>query len=194
MDSRQQLAKRIALCTERDNIKGFVFTGVIGHLKANLGDTAVETILRSAQAEPSHSAFFSYPLASLLKILQRALDVPGVDADAGAFLWAVAGGAVNRSLESPLGKTMAMLGSSNPHRLLSASPTAMIAVISGGERKYEKTGERSAMMRHRHELMGPDYMAGMGERTVLSIAKVKPRIQMHVLDAAAADFDLAYEW
>lgn len=195
METRSLISKRLEACKESDTLKGLLLNGAIDHLKSAVGEEPVNRILRELPGnESSFSSFFSYPMATFLQLVLRAMDLPGVPPDARAFMEWLGRGIARNVLDSPIAKTMALLSRNNPHGMLSASPGGASLVASFVERKYEKRGDRSAILHHRHDLFGGHCAAGLVSQAVESLTHVQVTTRVEPLNELETDFHLHFQW
>jgi uncharacterized protein (TIGR02265 family) len=195
MDSRERLSLRIQEATENDVLFGLFFNGAYAHLEAQLGNEAAAELRKRVIGDQSIVAFFRYPVVHLLELVRRALEQLGLPpGEDDAFLCRLGRTIVAENLNSTIAKTVANLGGGDVQKLFLVTPTATMTVISFGDRKAEKAGERSVTLTHKRDLLGPAMFRGMVECVHELMSHTKVNITATEVNASASDFVLHASW
>jgi uncharacterized protein (TIGR02265 family) len=158
MDSKQMLDRRIGLATNNDNLIGMVLEGSLIHLAMAYGASTVDPIRKQVMGgDKTIRSFFWYPVNTLLKIVRRLADEPGLSVSCEQILMGCGENAFNSLLNFPVGKMLIKFGKGNPQALLSNGPYAYTLAVSFGERDYKKTSETSAEVSFTRDLLGPAF-------------------------------------
>jgi uncharacterized protein (TIGR02265 family) len=191
MDSAQSLAERIAQATPNDVILGMFFESSLDRFSLLKNPEDAQAV-RASLGMKKTTGFFRYPVSDLLKLLDTICKrLPN---DYGATIEDMGRAAVRSFFESPIGKTMLFIGGDSPFRLLSSAPAGYKACASFGERSYEKTGERSAVMSFRGELLGPAWPAGNISEAIQTVCKLTPKIEIVDANSAKTSFQARISW
>lgn len=192
MDNRKDLLERIERCSQKDTVLGMFFDSPVGWLRAERGQAVADQARAAALGRKTTTSFFRYPVADLLRLADQAAQVSGLEY--GEAIQAFGRQAVLAFYESPIGKTMSTLAGNNVHRLLSSAISGYKAVTSYGERTYERTGERSARLTFRNELLGPAWPAGNVIQALTSMCEVTPTVEAQQVTDAGTSFTLDIRW
>jgi uncharacterized protein (TIGR02265 family) len=192
MDTLVALKRRIELATQKDVLLGMFLESSLDNVAKVQGAERADAVRREVTGKKSVVSFFRYPVADLLKIIE--LGIPPGQSDFAAAVQDFGRAGVRYFFDSPVGKTMTMLASTNPHRLISSAASGYKAVSSFGERAYQNTGERSAQMVFKGDLLGPSWHHGVFVQALEAVCSVKPQIAVSDLDQAATDFILSVTW
>lgn len=192
MDTRKRLEARKSEATQRDVLLGIFFESSLDHMADILGIQQMEALRpRSLRKVVS---FFRYPVSDLLELLEQSVQGEMSDEAFDEAIRKFGRAAVTFFFASPVGKTMAMLAGDSPQRLLSSAPSGFKAVTTFGERNYVKTGETSAVLNFKGDLMGPAWECGVIEQAIAQLSQKTPKLEVQVLNEAASDFSIAVSW
>jgi len=194
MDSRERLQKRINGVTKDDVMLGFLVSGALEAMRQSLGREPVNAIWKQVAGDSSLFAFFKYPVSWLMETLRQASTLKGAPQDFDHFLRQTAQGMVMRSLDTPLGKTMALLGKSSPHKLISSAVTAVMTMFSFSQSRYDETGPRSCTVTVTEQHLGPVFYGTCVETTVNAMTKEKCTVTPEPRNDSGTDFVLSVRW
>ncbi|WP_224372496.1 DUF2378 family protein [Hyalangium versicolor] len=145
-----------------DTARGIFFNGALEVARAFGGG---ETADRCQQiiGEKRFIDFFNYPVADLLRMTLEVVRTVGPHAGGGAGVLRRMGAQAARDfLASAPGKTMMLLASGSPRRLLNQFPTSYRTAVSFGERRVVwSAGERSGLFIAQRDFTPPAYTKGL---------------------------------
>jgi len=194
LDCLDALNARVNIAKPTDVVLGMFLESALTCIAGTEGHGVAEARRRQVLGNQKIVGFFKYPTKDLLKLVQLTLIANGHTQSIEGELERFGRAAVRVFLDSPVGKTMLMLGSIDVQRLLGAAPAAYKAVSSYGEQRYTRTGERSGVMTFRGDLLGPGWQLGILKQGLEQVCKVTPRIDVKVLSLFNSDFDLTIRW
>ncbi|HLT28465.1 MAG TPA: DUF2378 family protein [Myxococcaceae bacterium] len=192
MDTRKRLEARKNEATQRDVLLGIFFESTLEQMADVLGIQKMEELRpRSLRKVVS---FFRYPVSDLLELLEQSIQGEANDTAFDEAVRQYGRAAVTFFFASPVGKTMAMLAGDSPQRLLSSAPSGFKAVTTFGERDYAKTGENSAVLNFKGDLLGPAWECGVIEQAITQLNQKAPKLEVKVLNESASDFSISVSW
>jgi len=194
MDSLDRLQLRLNSTTADDTMVGFLLTGALEHLREKLGAAPINAIEKQVIGDKEFFPFFKVPVSWFLETVRRAAVLPGVAPDVNVLLRDVADGMVKRGLDSPLGKTIALLGSKSPHKLITSGTSAKGMVFTFGESTYTQTGEQSGSMHVVKQHLGPTIYPAFLATVIRAVCRVEPQITVQVKNETGSDFDMNVRW
>lgn len=191
MEIREALKKRIGLATQKDVMHGmFIENSLV--LVAKLKSQAFADDLRDKiLGGKKMVSFFRYPAADLLKIMDATVEGA---ADPQALLEEFGSNSVRIFFDSPVGRTMLMLASSNPHKLFFSAPAGFRASSSFGERTYKKETDHSGVMETTGDLLGPLWTTGVFKYALEAACNLKVKVHVDQLDDAGLDYNAKVSW
>ncbi|MGQ0507308.1 MAG: TIGR02265 family protein [Myxococcaceae bacterium] len=192
MDTPKAIAQRIFKCTDRDLILGMFFESTLARISQLKGADEAAELRKQLGTRGSYTSFFRYPAKDILRLLEVGGQKVGMEFSAAIEDFGRQ--AVKNFFESPIGKTMLLIGGDSPARLISSSPAGYRACTSYGERTYQKTGERSASLRFTGEFLGPAWPSGNIKQAIETAYKISPKIEIAPRDQALMDFDILVSW
>src|SRR5262249_38831947 len=126
-----------------------------------------------------------------LKLMEIAVqDIP----DPNPTLEEFGASAVRIFFDSPVGKTMLLLASSNPHRLLASAPAGFKASASFGDRVYKKESETSGTMVTTGDFLGPSWQSGVFKEALQAACGLKVHVEILSADETAMSHDMRVSW
>jgi uncharacterized protein (TIGR02265 family) len=195
VDTAEALAQRIAVASAQDVLLGMVFESSLAHVQERHGAALAEVLRHDVLGGRNLVGFLRYPVVDLLRMVERAGRAPpGGGAGFEGLVQGFGAASVQRFFVSPVGRTMVMLAAGNAQRLLQSAPSAYRAVCSFGQRRYTRTGERSAEFVFEGDLLGPAWHTGVVTEALQSTCDVTPRVSASVQDAAGLNFTLRVAW
>jgi uncharacterized protein (TIGR02265 family) len=173
----QDLEKRLSLSKPEDTARGLFFNGALGAVRVLGGEPAVELCLK-ASGEKKYVDFFSYPVSGFLRLAYTAASLMGPQLGGfDATLRRMGVQATTDFLSSAAGKTLLLLASDSPKRLVSNLPSGYRAAVSYGERSVEWTGERSGRFTMKRDFMPPAYHEGVMEAVIEALGAKSVQVQ-----------------
>lgn len=191
MDDLNALKQRIALATQKDVVHGMFIEHSLILLAKLKGQAEADKVRDELLGDKKLVSFFRYPVSDLLKVIERAVSN---GEDCSETLANFGSNAVGIFFDSPVGKTMVMLASSNPQSLLFSAPAGFKATTSFGERSYKKTGERSGVMESHGELLGPSWQLGVFKTALKTACNVDVQMKVTKEDALSMNFETHVSW
>lgn len=195
MDSLELLRKRRAKARPEDMVAGMVFNGVLELARREVGDD-LRRELHAISGLPNRTIpFLKYPVAGFLDMsavlierlvergepLMRAFERIGFAGTEAFFASAV-------------GQTMMAMNGGNLHRMGSVASTAYASVYSYGTRRYERTGERSAVLHFTGDFMGPWVQSGVVKVGLGKMNKVQLAVGIVGLADEGRTFTFELSW
>ncbi len=195
IDSPPSLRLRLAKATDKDVLLGMFIQSTVDYAEKTYGPEVGGTAKNLLPGKKkSVTSFLRYPVVDLLKVLdaiglaQKRDPLERVIEACGSF-------GVVGFLESPVGRTLTAIASgTDPMRLLGAVPAGYKAVTSFGERKFEATGPKSAVVQFRGELVGPAWHVGVFKGAFQAMYNLPVKVTASVLEPSGCDFNLTAEW
>ncbi|MFP2906502.1 DUF2378 family protein [Pyxidicoccus sp. 3LFB2] len=168
----RELEQRLALATPDKTCRGMFLKGILQVVKS-LGDEAAVQRCLDASGQTRLTDFFSYPIASQLRMAWTAAEV--LAPRAGGFdeaLRLLGRQATADFMASLAGKTMLALTGRDPVKMMNSLPTAFRASVNYGKHSVEWTGPKSGRFILDGDLMPEPSNCGVVE-AVLMAADVK---------------------
>lgn len=191
MDYLAALKQRITLATQKDVIHGMFVENsltLVSQLKSQQFADDLRTRILGGKKLVS---FFRYPVADLLKVMEATVE--GAP-DPAALLEEFGANSVRIFFDSPVGRTMLMLASSNPHKLLFSAPAGFRASSSFGERVYKKETDTSGVMETNGDLLGPSWTVGVFKYALGAACNIKVNVEVLNPDAAGLSYHARVTW
>ncbi|ADO75566.1 DUF2378 family protein [Stigmatella aurantiaca] len=134
LNTERHLEHNITLSTPEDTARGMFFTGTLEAVRKLAGEELARRC-REATGERKHVDFFSYPVASFLRLcLAAAAHVgPQLGGCEETLRW-IGEQSSRDFLSSMAGKTMLLLAGGSMKRILGQLPSSYRAAVSYGER------------------------------------------------------------
>jgi uncharacterized protein (TIGR02265 family) len=193
LDTPEALGFRAAAAGHRDSVAGMFFNSAMDVLTAKVGPAGAEKAFRLAlgAGRKQFEAFYRYPVADLLKLMDAGARIVGGDY---ASLVADFGRAATQSfLKSPMGRTLLVLSGREPHRLLFSLSSGNNAPATPTSREYTRTGPCSAIIRYTSELLGPAWVSGSIEQALSSVFGLQAQISVSNGELPGS-FELTVRW
>ncbi|MFP2959020.1 DUF2378 family protein [Myxococcus sp. 1LA] len=188
----RELEARLALATKDDTARGLFFNGVVSAVRTLGGDAAVERCL-AASGESRFIDFFNYPVAAFLKMSFTAAQV--MSAEHGGFEGALRRMGVVATtdfLSSAAGKTLLLLASDSPKRLVGNLHSGYRAAVSYGERGVKWTGDTSGIFTMKRDFMPPAYHEGTLHAVIEAVGG--KQVQVHGRQTGPLDTEYTLSW
>jgi len=185
------LKQRMALATQKDVIHGMFVENsltLVAQLKSQqFADELRERVLSGKKLV----SFFRYPVGDLLKIMDATVEGKP---DPTEVLEEFGANSVRIFFDSPVGRTMLMLASSNPHKLLFSAPAGFRASSSFGDRVYKKETDKSGVMETTGDLLGPSWTIGVFKFALEAACNVKAKVDVTNADPAGLNYHARVSW
>lgn len=193
LNTERHLERNLALAKPEDTARGMFFNGAVDAVRA-LSNEEVAQRCRAATGERKHIDFFSYPVASFLKMCMAAnLQVGPRLGGCEKVLRRIGEQSTRDFLSSMAGKTAILLAGGSAKRLLGQLPSSYRAAVSYGDRVLTWTGERSGRFIIQHDFMPPAYHEGV-LRGVMEAAGVRPVLARgRMTGPLDSEYDLSWE-
>lgn len=194
MASRNELNERLQLVGAQDQVRGFIFNGMLELLKNEHGPVVANQV-RAQALEKTPIDFFNYPATALLKLLYgaaAAIQPKGYDASDEEFAAALrrcGEYSVGGFLNSAVGKTLlTMVGRGDPKRILAQTATSYRTTVTFGKRTYVPVGEREARLDMEGELAPPEFHEGVIHRALRTIGVETVKVTTTRLSLTSVQF------
>ncbi|MBN1208546.1 MAG: DUF2378 family protein [Myxococcaceae bacterium] len=162
LDVERQLRHRMAMASPTDTARGMFFNGALDVARA-LGGSEAADRCQQLIGEKRFIDFFNYPVLDLLRMSLEMVRLVGARSGGGAgVLRRMGAQAAQDFLASAPGKTMLLLTSSNPRRVLNQLPTSYRTAVSFGERRVVwSVRDRTGLFIAERDFMPPAYTKGL---------------------------------
>ncbi|MFY1830744.1 DUF2378 family protein [Myxococcus fulvus] len=189
----RELEERVRLATRDDTARGLFFNGVLGAVKVLGGDAAVQRCLAAA-GEKKYVDFFNYPVEAYLRLAFTAAQVMGPQL--GGFDVALRRMGVQATtdfLSSAAGKTLLLLASNSPKRMLGNLHSGYKAAVSYGERGVTWTGDTSGVFSMKRDFMTPAYHEGVLQAVIEAVGGKQVRVSGRKTGPLDAEYTLSWQ-
>lgn len=189
----RELARRQALATPADTVRGMFLRGTLEALR-ELGDGALVERCREVSAREEFVELFSYPVRLYLQMMTVAMEALA-ERHGGCeqALRLLGRKALKDFLASKSGKMLLVVGGGEASRLLNNAPTGYRVSTSYGEHSLRWMGPASCRWTMKRQFMPPPFeeaiLAGLLENTRARNVQVVGR-QTDVLDS---EYDITWE-
>ena len=187
----KDLAARLALCTPSDTLRGMFFRGLTDALRQELGAGAAAEV-EASFPKARRADYLSYPLTDWLPAFYRAAVLLESKLGLEAAFRRLGEQAVTDFFGSPAGKTLMLLSSGNPARLMQSAPTAYQLVTTWGERKVELPSRSKCHFAFERELVPVAFHEGVLGRAVATAGGKDVRVAG--TQTALTQVRLTLEW
>lgn len=193
LNTERHLERNLALAKPEDTARGMFFNGAVDAVRA-LANEEVAHRCRAATGERKHIDFFSYPVASFLRMCLAANQQVGLQLGGCEKVLRRIGEQSTRDfLSSMAGKTAILLAGGSVKRLLGQLPSSYRAAVSYGDRVLTWTGERSGRFIIQHDFMPPAYHEGV-LLGVMEAAGVRPvLVRGQLTGPLDSEYELSWE-
>lgn len=193
LDTPSAVASRLGHASQRDVVAGMFFLSTLEEIGRLASPTVADTARRLAlgTTRRSFEPFYRYPVVELLRLMDMGAQLIG--GDYATVLGRFGCAATQTFLDSPMGRTLLLLGGKEPHRLLFTLASGHHAPASFTTRTYERTSSHSAVIHYAAEMLGPSWSAGAIEQAFQAVFGFRPRV--HVLASLdSGELDLLVLW
>ncbi len=191
MELISALKQRIALATQKDVIHGMFIENslsLVGELKSEEFAHELRTRILGGKKLVS---FFRYPVVDLLRIKEATIEG---NRDPAQVLEEFGTNSVRIFFDSPVGRTMLMLASSNPHKMLHSAPAGFRASSSFGDRTYKQEGERAGVMLTSGDLLGPSWTIGVFKYALKAACNLTVNVELKNVEPPGLAYDAHVSW
>jgi uncharacterized protein (TIGR02265 family) len=160
-DLRGDLARKLALATPMDTVRGMFCLGTLDAVRGLAGEAAVR-LCAEAGGEPRFVEFFSYPVSTYLRVNDAAARV--LEPLCGGWEEAqrqLGRRATEDMLQSAAGKALMMLSKGESRRLLGILPSAYRSAVNYGDRTVVWEGASRGRIFMRRDFMPSAYHEGV---------------------------------
>ncbi|WP_224247512.1 DUF2378 family protein [Hyalangium gracile] len=193
LGSEGLLERHLVLARPEDAVRGMFFNGVLGAVGQLMGEE-VARHCRQATGERKHVDFFTYPVASFLRLCLSASGHVGPRLGGCERMLRWLGEQAARDfLGSMAGKTALLLAEGNPKRLLSQLPSSYRAAVSYGERSVMWVGGSRGRVLMRRDFMPPAYHEGVLRGTLLVAGARGVHVQGRPLGLLDSEYEISWE-
>ncbi|WP_407667076.1 DUF2378 family protein [Myxococcus guangdongensis] len=189
----RELEERVSLATRDDTARGLFFNGVLGAVRVLGGEAAVQRCLAAA-GEKKYTDFFNYPVEAYLRLAFTAAQVMGPQL--GGFDAALRRMGVQATadfLSSAAGKTLLLLASNSPKRMLGNLHSGYKAAVSYGERGVTWTGDTSGVFTMKRDFMTPAYHEGVLQAVIEAVGGKQVRVSGKKTGPLDAEYTLSWQ-
>jgi uncharacterized protein (TIGR02265 family) len=193
LDTPSAVAWRLTQASQRDVVAGMFFLSTMEEIARLASPTAADAARRLAlgSVRRAFEPFYRYPVVELLRLMDMGAKLVG--GDYAAVLARFGCAATQAFLDSPMGRTLLLLGGKEPHRLLLTLASGHHAPASFSARTYQRIGPNSAVIHYSAEMLGPSWSAGSIEQSFQAVFGFRPRVHVLAsLDTGA--LDLLVRW
>ena len=187
----QELEQRLALVGPKDTSRGFLFGTALEVVRSEGTAAALKRCALAAGGE-HFTAFFSYPITTLLKLTYAAArELRVLHGSFNGAMEHLGLRAAPRFLDSASGKMLLSLVGKEPRRLLESMPTAYKTAWDHGQCRLTWRGPQRGQL-HYTSVIPVSYFVG-SVRQVLSAARLEGRVvgQQESLTESTVDFSWA---
>jgi uncharacterized protein (TIGR02265 family) len=186
------LEQRLAVLTPTDTTRGFLFNAALELVKGDVGEDALKRC-HEASGGLGFTAFFSYPVGTLLKLVYAAAhELSGRYGGFDEALRQLGDRGAPRFLESATGKRLLAQVDTEPRRLVDSLPTAYRMAWDHGTCSLTWTGPRSGRVSYENA-MPVAYFAGSVSRMLTAARLTGPRVTGRQVGLTACAVDFAWE-
>jgi uncharacterized protein (TIGR02265 family) len=189
----QEFERRMSLATPRDTTRGLFFNGALASVRAFGGDALAQRC-QDATGEKRFVDFFSYPVASFLKLsLVASQTLSGQLGGLEAAQRRMGMQATRDFFSSMAGRTLLLLAGEDASRMLANVPSGYRTAVSYGERTVTMTGPKSATLLMKGDFMLPAYTEGV-LLSILEAATVKnARAVVRPVGVLDTEYELSWD-
>lgn len=167
----QELDRRLAVVGTKDTTRGFLFGTALELVRSEGTASALKRCALAAGSD-HFTAFFSYPLTALLRLIYSAArELSGLYGGFDGAMQQLGLRTAPRFLESASGKMLMSLVGKEPRRLLESMPTAYKTAWDHGQCRLTWTGPQSGQL-HYTSAIPVAYFVG-SVRQILSTTRLE---------------------
>ncbi|MBL9037749.1 MAG: DUF2378 family protein [Archangium sp.] len=185
------LKQRLAMATQKDVIHGMFIENSITLVSQLRSPQFADEVRTKVIGGKKLVGFFRYPVVDLLKVMEIAVE--GAE-DPQKILEEFGANSVRIFFDSPVGRTMLLLASSDPHKLLFSAPAGFKASASFGERVYKKEAENAGTMVTTGDLLGPSWTVGVFRYALGVACNVKANVEVSHLEGPGLNYVARVSW
>jgi uncharacterized protein (TIGR02265 family) len=189
----KELEQRLAALTPKDTTRGFLFGAALEVVKTQVGEDAAKRCTEAAGGG-SFTAFFSYPVSTLLKLVYAASkELSGKHGGFDGALQLLGYRVAPRFLESTTGKMLlSLVSNKDPKRLIDSLPTAYRTAWDHGSCSLKWVGPKSGRLSYTNA-MPVAYFAGSVQQ-MLAAANLKGiQVTGRQVGLTACEVDFSWE-
>jgi uncharacterized protein (TIGR02265 family) len=191
--AQSELEQRLVLLTPKDTTRGFLFTAALDVVKSQLGEAAVKRCIEAAGGG-SFTAFFSYPVSTLLKLSYAASrELSGKNGGFDGALQLLGYRVAPRFLESTTGKMLlSLVSNKDPKRLIDSLPTAYRTAWDHGSCSLKWLGPKNGRLAYVNA-MPVSYFAGSVQQMLAAAQLTGARVTGRQTGLTSSEVDFSWE-
>ncbi|HEX8441104.1 TIGR02265 family protein [Archangium sp.] len=191
--AHKELEQRLAVLTPKDTTRGFLFTAALDVVKSQVGEDAAKRCIEAAGGG-SFTAFFSYPVSTLLKVVYTAAkELSGKYGGFDGALHQLGYRVAPRFLESTTGKMLlSLVSNKDPKRLVDSLPTAYRTAWDHGACSMKWLGPKSGRLSYTNA-MPVAYFAGSVQQMLAAANLQGIQVTGRQVGLTACEVDFSWE-
>lgn len=189
------LAARLALANPQDTCKGMFFNGLFRAVQRSGGPPAAD-VLRQVGRGQKFVDFFNYPIADFLPMAWHAAAVAGGGQDSVSLergIRSLGRQATDDFLSTAVGKTLLMLASNEPRRLMSSLASGYKTAVSYGVRALEWKAQTHCIFTMRRDFMPHPYHEGVLLQVLTTVGARALQVKGTRVGLLDTDYEISWE-
>ncbi|MFO0598397.1 MAG: TIGR02265 family protein [Myxococcaceae bacterium] len=189
------LASRLALANPEDTCKGMFFNGVFRAMERGGFEPPSET-KRGKKVPLKFVDFFNYPITEFLPMAWRAAQLLGGGEDAASLeagLRSLGRQATDDFLSTAVGKTLLLLASSEPRRLMTSLASGYKTAVSYGTRALEWSTPTRCRFTMRRDFMPHPYHEGVLLQVMTAVGAQGLQVRGTRVGLLDTDYEVSWE-
>lgn len=192
LNSQRHLEHNITLSKPEDTARGMFFNGALGAVRKLAGEDVARRC-HEATGERKHVDFFSYPVASFLRLCLATVENVGPQLGGCEATLRWIGEQSSRDfLSSMAGKTMLLLAGGSMTRILSQLPSSYRAAVSYGERTLRCTPEGTGHFAIKRDFLPHAYHEGILRGLLLEAGAKTFQVQGRATGELDSEYDFTW--
>jgi uncharacterized protein (TIGR02265 family) len=193
LNSPRHLEHNISLTSPEDTARGMFFNGALEAIRRMAGEEMARRC-REATGERKHMDFFSYPVASFLRLCLAATEQvgPRLGGCEATLRW-IGEQSSRDFLSSMAGKTMILLAGGNVTRLLGQLPSSYRAAVSYGERTVRCTPQGTGHFVIKRDFLPHAYHEGILRGLLLEAGAKTVQVQGRATGSLDSEYDFSWQ-
>ncbi|PTL83284.1 TIGR02265 family protein [Vitiosangium sp. GDMCC 1.1324] len=189
--AQRELEQRLAVVGPKDTTRGFLFSAALELVRSQADAEGLKRCVEAA-GNSNFTAFFSYPVTTLLKLSYAASrELSGKYGGFDGAMQQLGFRAAPRFLESTTGKMLLSLVGKEPKRLIDSMPTAYKTAWDHGSCSLTWNGPKSGRLAYTN-VIPVQYFAG-SVLQILSAAQLKGQAIGKQLSLTESTVDFSWE-
>ncbi|HYO59481.1 MAG TPA: DUF2378 family protein [Archangium sp.] len=193
LNTEVHVKRNLALATPGDTARGMFFNGALEVVR-KLGGEVVAQRCRAATGERQHIDFFSYPVATFLKLCLTAVQEVGPQlGGCEETLRRIGEQSAKDFLASIAGKTLLLLAGDNVKSILTQIPSGYSAAVSYGERTMMCTQQKSGRFIIKHDFMPHAYHEGILRGVLVTVGARGLQVRGYATGPLDSEYEFSWE-